>query len=173
MVTLPIGTRLDASPDVSDLTPTPDPVELQAARFNRHTFWCGQSGSGKTYALGVVLEQLLLRTELPLLVLDPNGDFTRIAEPHPRAPAPEAATAIAEKDLRVLHTTRPGGSRLHCRFTDLSTAAKAAVLRLDPILDAEEYNVLLHFDRETDAVRNVRGWSRPACGPGDLTRSSP
>ena len=28
---------------------------LDARRFNRHTFWCGQSGSGKTYALGVVL----------------------------------------------------------------------------------------------------------------------
>ena len=23
---------------------------LLASRFNRHTFWCGQSGSGKTYA---------------------------------------------------------------------------------------------------------------------------
>ena len=37
------------------------PFALDAGGFDRHTFFCGQSGSGKTYALGVVLEQLLLR----------------------------------------------------------------------------------------------------------------
>ena len=37
---------------------------LDAGGFERHTFLCGQSGSGKTYALGVLLEQLLLETSL-------------------------------------------------------------------------------------------------------------
>ena len=36
---------------------------LDAGGFDRHTFICGQSGSGKTYSLGVVLERLLLETE--------------------------------------------------------------------------------------------------------------
>lgn len=49
---LPIGTRFG----------TADPAHLIATRMNRHTFWCGQSGSGKTYALGVLLEQVLLHT---------------------------------------------------------------------------------------------------------------
>ncbi|WP_238705613.1 ATP-binding protein [Serinicoccus chungangensis] len=31
------------------------PLGLVARKLNRHTFWCGQSGSGKTYALGVLL----------------------------------------------------------------------------------------------------------------------
>jgi hypothetical protein len=31
---------------------------LDAGRFDRHTFFWGQSGSGKTYSLGTVLEQL-------------------------------------------------------------------------------------------------------------------
>ena len=53
---------------------------LDAGGFDRHTFLCGQSGSGKTYALGVLLEQLLLETGLRIVVLDPNSDFTRIAE---------------------------------------------------------------------------------------------
>ena len=44
-------------------------------RLNRHTFWCGQSGSGKTYALGVLLERVILHTRLPLVILDPNSDF--------------------------------------------------------------------------------------------------
>ncbi len=53
---------------------------LRAGGFNRHTFLCGQSGSGKTYSLGVVLEQLLLRTDLQLVVIDPNSDFVRLPE---------------------------------------------------------------------------------------------
>jgi uncharacterized protein len=51
---------------------------LDAKGFNRHTFLCGQSGSGKTYALGLLLEQLVLHTRLPLLVLDPNGDHVHL-----------------------------------------------------------------------------------------------
>ncbi|HUG51094.1 MAG TPA: DUF87 domain-containing protein, partial [Terrimesophilobacter sp.] len=56
------------------------PARLLADRFNRHTFWCGQSGSGKTYALGVVLEQILVHTGLPMVIFDPNADFVRLRE---------------------------------------------------------------------------------------------
>lgn len=116
-------------------------------------FWCGQSGSGKTYALGVVLEQLLLHTELPMLVLDPNADFTRIRETRPGA-EPADVAALAGKDLRVLHTTHDEEPRLRTRFIALSTAAKAAVLQLHPIHDAEEFNVLLHVDEEAAATND-------------------
>ncbi|TDE97335.1 ATP-binding protein [Occultella glacieicola] len=133
---LTIGTQLERPEQVA---------RLAAGRFNRHTFWCGQSGSGKTYALGVVLEQLLLATELPLLVLDPNADFTRMHETRSSG-NPDAVAAIAGADIRVLHSTRIGGERLHTAFIDLSAASKAAVLQLDPIADADEYNVLLHVD---------------------------
>ena len=54
------------------------PFSLDAGGFGRHTFLCGQSGSGKTYSLGVVLEQLLLETDLQIVVLDPNSDFVRL-----------------------------------------------------------------------------------------------
>ena len=53
---------------------------LDAGGFNRHTFMCGQSGSGKTYSLGLVLEQLLVGTSLPMVILDPNSDYVRLAE---------------------------------------------------------------------------------------------
>ena len=119
-----------------------EPAELAAQRFNRHTFWCGQSGSGKTYALGVALEQLLAHTALPIVVFDPNADFVRLAEVRPEAAQTETATLLAERDIRVL---RPGGDLpLHVRFTSLSLAAKAAILRLDPLVDRAEYNSLLH-----------------------------
>jgi len=136
---------------MSDLTigsMTDDPTEsvrLDPRRFNRHTFWCGQSGSGKTYALGIVLEQLLLHTELPMLILDPNADFVRLAEARSGAPAAHAEH-IAQSDIRVFRSGHGEGQKVHARYVDLSPAAKAAVLQIDPITDAEEYNVLLHWD---------------------------
>ncbi|GAA4381006.1 ATP-binding protein [Paeniglutamicibacter cryotolerans] len=141
-------------------------VQLRAEKFNRHTFWCGQSGSGKTYALGVVLEQLLLHTELPLLVLDPNADFTHLNRARPGANHGEA-TAMSTIPMRILHTTNPDGDQVRTRFIDLSVAAKAAVLRLDPLADAEEYNVLLHTDiapqdfNEPDYVASLRASGEP------------
>lgn len=126
------------------------PVRLDARRFNRHTFWCGQSGSGKTYALGVVLEQLLLHTELPILILDPNADFVHLPEARETASA-EDAQRLAETDIRVFRSSPGEGEPLHVRYLDLSTASKAALLRLDPIADAEEYNVLLNSDERAES----------------------
>lgn len=138
MTNLTIGTVL-GNPELA--------AELDARRFNRHTFWVGQSGSGKTYALGVVLEQLLLNTELPMLILDPNGDYTRLRETRPSANS-EDARSIADTDIRVFRSGTVEGERLRVRFVGLSTASKAAVLQLDPVADAEEYNVLLHAEEK-------------------------
>ncbi len=67
---LPIGRVLDAAPTTE--------VAVSASALLRHTLVCGQSGSGKSFALGVMLEQLLLRTQFRLVVLDFNGDFARL-----------------------------------------------------------------------------------------------
>ncbi|QDP97869.1 ATP-binding protein [Microlunatus elymi] len=143
--TLPIGTAA-GNPDQQ--------VALRADKFNRHTFWCGQSGSGKSYALGVVLEQLLLNTDLPLLIMDPNSDYVRLAETLPHASAAESER-LAAADVRVLNSGTRGGERLQTRFLDLDVATKAATLRLDPITDLDEYNVLLHIDE-----RRPESWDR-------------
>lgn len=157
MTTLTIGTSVD------------DPsrrVELDARRFNRHTFWCGQSGSGKTYALGVVLERLLLHTELPMVIFDPNGDFTRMRTVRPHASADDASQ-IEATDIRVFRSGKSDGDELHVRYLELSTASKGAVLQLDPIADAEEYNVLLHMREQApliaaeEMVTRLRGSGDP------------
>jgi uncharacterized protein len=120
-------------------------AELIAKRFNRHTFWCGQSGSGKTYALGVVLEQLLAGTSVPIVIFDPNADFVRLGEVKPEAAGTSTAAALKQRDIRVL---RPGDhdNPLRVRFTALPLAVKAAMLRLDPLTDRAEYNSLLHVE---------------------------
>ncbi len=135
MTMLTIGTDITGS----------TPATLDASRFNRHTFWCGQSGSGKTYALGVVLEQLLLHTELPILILDPNADFVRLREARPEV-TPQQRERLEATDIRVFRSGQTDGDRLRVRYTELSPEAKAAVLHLDPIADAEEYNILLRSE---------------------------
>ena len=122
-------------------------ARLMPQRFNRHTFWCGQSGSGKTYALGVLLEQLLIGTGLPMVIFDPNGDFVKMHEAHPDAEGTEKdRQALADRDIRILQPGAPDPGGLYVRFTDLPMPAKAAVLRLDPLVDHAEYNELFHLE---------------------------
>jgi len=134
---LPVGAFLD-SPAVS--------ARLLANRFNRHTFWCGQSGSGKTYALGVVLEQLLLRTRLPMVIFDPNADFVNLREPNPRNADADAAAELADRDIRVLRPSSADAQPLRARFVDLPPRAKGAVLQLHPLDNRDEYNELVHME---------------------------
>ena len=126
-----------ATLEIGTLLGTDDaPARLIPLRFNRHTFWCGQSGSGKTYALGVVLEQLLLHTALPLVIFDPNADFVRLGE----------GGALAGRDIRVLRASSPDPDCLRVRFVDLPARAKGAVLHLHPLDDRAEFNELLHLE---------------------------
>ena len=128
---------------------------LQAAGFGRHTFVCGQSGSGKTYTLGAILERLLLETDLRLVVLDPNSDYVRLGElrsaeelamDQAAYEALAARYSAAVEDLFV-HGSKPGQRPLRSRFGRLSMEQQALVLDLQPIRDAEEYNVFRRITR--------------------------
>jgi hypothetical protein len=117
---------------------------LDGAGFDRHTFFCGQSGSGKTYALGTVLERLLLETSLRIVVLDPNSDFVRLDAVREDVGEELASRyRAASEGLVVRRGGVQGPDRLHVRFVDCDTDEQAAVLRLDPIADAEEYGTLV------------------------------
>jgi len=136
--TLHVGSLMDAQDIRARLIPH---------RFNRHTFWCRQSGSGKTYGLGVLLEQLLITTGLPMVIFDPNADFVRMREAHPHADgAGPEQQALNERDIRILRPGAPDPGGLYVRFTGLPMPAKAAVLHLDPLVDRTEYNELLHLE---------------------------
>jgi Helicase HerA, central domain len=120
---------------------------LDAGGFGRHTFMCGQSGSGKTYSLGVVLEQLLLETQLRIIVLDPNSDYVRLAEL--RAEGEPVAARYAEAAAGVaVRSAADRGEPLGLRARDLDADQQAALLRLDPIADREEYAELARIVAE-------------------------
>ncbi|HSK15877.1 MAG TPA: ATP-binding protein [Gaiellaceae bacterium] len=117
--------------------------DLDAGGFDRHTFLCGQSGSGKTYSLGLVLERLLLETALRIVVLDPNSDYVRLGRLREgRDSELGARYADAAAGVVVRTAAGEGEQRLRLALPELDPAAQAAALRLDPIADREEYAVL-------------------------------
>ena len=133
--------RRGAAIGVGELLLAPGvPFALDATGFGRHTFLCGQSGSGKTYSLGVVLERLLLETGLRIVVLDPNSDFVRLGELRAGADQVDAARFALLRDEVVV---RRAGAGLALRIRELDARLQAAVLRLDPVRDREEYGELV------------------------------
>jgi len=139
--------RHDAQLRLGQLAQAADvPCRADAGGFNRHTFLCGQSGSGKTYSLGVILEQLLTETDLRLVVLDPNSDFVRLGEVRGDAdPVVAERFRKAAGGVTVYSADAPGERRLRLHAADIDPATQAAALRLDPIEDREEYAALAGF----------------------------
>lgn len=131
------------------------PIDLDARGFARHTFVCGQSGSGKTYTIGKLLEELLLHTGLPIVALDPNSDYVTLTEPRDREDTDLDAEAYERRceQLNELADDVPvfgaGRDRLAVRFGALRPAEQALVLGLDPVGDGQTYGLLL---RAVDAA---------------------
>ncbi len=127
---------------------------LDSGGFNRHTFMCGQSGSGKTYSLGVVLERLLAETTLRVVILDPNSDYVGLGRIREGADAELAARySDVPGEVAVWRNDDAAAHPLRLRFADLDAPAQAAVLGLDPIRDRDEYAVLVDLLRAQVAGR--------------------
>lgn len=150
---LPVGTWTSGETGAEAL--------LRAQGFGRHTFLCGQSGSGKTYALGVLLEQVRLHTGLRVVVLDPNADCVQMNQVRPGVPDEVAAAWQARGPVTVLGSDASGAEPLRLRFATMPRAAQAAVLRLDPLRDRGEYSLFVRrslgtgTDTDTDSLATV------------------
>ncbi|MDH3225856.1 MAG: ATP-binding protein [Thermoleophilia bacterium] len=127
------------------------PAALSASGFGRHTFLCGQSGSGKTYTLGRILEQLLLETDIRIAVFDPNSDYVNVGALREREETgldPAEYEELADRYMRVASQIKVYGgpdapSALRARFGRLTPAQQATVLGVDPIADPEEFNAFI------------------------------
>jgi hypothetical protein len=62
------------SPDYSDM------VRIPTNKMDKHTVVIAQSGSGKSFFLGRLIEEIMMKSKARCLILDPNGDFRRINE---------------------------------------------------------------------------------------------
>jgi hypothetical protein len=57
-----------------------DLFKIPAGQMAAHTAIIAQSGSGKSFFLGRLIEEVALRTRARCLILDPNADFRRLHE---------------------------------------------------------------------------------------------
>jgi uncharacterized protein len=149
-----------AALDVGELALAPGaPFRLDGAGFGRHTFLCGQSGSGKTYSLGVLLERLLMETSLRVVVLDPNSDYVRLGELRDGADTAslERFASVAGA-VAVRHGTEEADA-IRLRFRELSPSHQAALLRLDALADREEYAELTAL-AEDESIRSIADLKR-------------
>ena len=65
--------------------------------LTRHVAVLAKSGSGKSYAVGVLLEEILSK-KVPLLVIDPHGEYTDMKFPND-----------SDKDLMTKFNLSPKG----------------------------------------------------------------
>ena len=138
---------------------------LKASGFSRHTFLVGQSGSGKTYSLGVLLERLLVHTSLPLIIIDPNSDYVHLGRLMPREkvamrgrPAMDESAyaalgeAMAASGPVSVASAEGGDLPLRLHLSDLSLAEQAMTLGLDAVRDADEYSAFMDVVEELSSV---------------------
>ena len=120
-------------------------ARLRSKGFARHTFMCGQSGSGKTYTTGALFERLLAGTTLPIVVLDPNSDHVHLDALNDSEDTSEAAERFraAASTVRVARARGLSGSYTLCAdFSDLPIEWQALLLRLHPVADSDEFDAL-------------------------------
>jgi len=67
--------RADAKPGLQTIDQL---VATPSTAIANHAVIIAQSGSGKSYFLGRVLEEVLIKTRCKILVLDPNADFRKV-----------------------------------------------------------------------------------------------
>jgi len=126
-------------------------AELDSGGLNRHTFMCGQSGSGKTYSLGLLLERVLAETTLRIVILDPNSDYVGLGRLREDVDPARAEGYRAVPGDVAVWSNEPGADHLlRLRFPELDSRTQGAVLGLDPIADRDEYAVLTDLLRATE-----------------------
>ena len=146
------------------------PFGLDAGGFDRHTFLCGQSGSGKSYcAWASCSSSCCWRPTCGSSILDPNSDFVRLARgPRRRRRRPAERWRALAGGIRVRAATAAGDARLRLRFAELGRgdAGRAAAAR--PLADREEYAELAAL-LAGDGPRASRSWRPPTVPrPGAL-----
>lgn len=56
------------------------PLYLEASGLKAGTVIIAQSGSGKSFTLGRLLEEIAAKTRARIVILDPNSDFVKLSK---------------------------------------------------------------------------------------------
>lgn len=73
----------DAGLRIGNLETNPDiDIHVDSQDFYKHFSVLAQTGAGKSYLTGVLIEELL-EEDFPVLIMDPHGEYSSLQEPNP------------------------------------------------------------------------------------------
>ncbi len=72
--------NLETNPDID--------IHVDPEDFYKHFAVLAQTGAGKSYLTGVLIEEML-EDDIPVLVIDPHGEFSSLGEPNPESENPD------------------------------------------------------------------------------------
>ncbi len=145
---------------------------FDADGFGRHTGWFGQSGSGKSFAIGILLERFIAKLKnARVVVFDLNGDFTGLDTPVSQdefkaknRDFPFGYWSDYQKELekvtdkktvfRTLNFVKKEDSS-YILFGDLDASEKAALFRLDPAIDRDLYHKLVETTKDSRSLKTI------------------
>lgn len=87
--------------------------KLPLKKMNRHTAVFGQSGSGKTNTLAVLIEELHFNANADIVILDPNGDFASMAEELRKPENDKVISALGDAPKEVWTNRMQSYSKTH------------------------------------------------------------
>jgi DNA helicase HerA-like ATPase len=76
------------------------PIKIPFKGLLHHTLIVGQSGSGKSFFIARLAEEILLRTRARVLIVDPNGDFRQLSSPNDEFWSDENARLLRRFDAK-------------------------------------------------------------------------
>lgn len=132
---------------------------IEPRRHGCHVAVLAQSGSGKSFMVGRLIEELLIKTKARVVVLDPNSDFVRLGEVSavpwsdpalskwffPRETAKNFAARWRRVKKAVLSNRNflPGTNPLLVNWGSLTDNQRADVMGIDREEQAELYSMLI------------------------------
>jgi uncharacterized protein len=142
-------------------------VKIYSDGFNRHTFLCGQSGSGKSYALRKILEQLMVNKEIRILVLDFNSEFVLMKNLYTlqqinksEEENNEKLTTVTEYDY-FKEKFNSVSENIEIFRPDLPSIDKDNKLKINYCeLSQEDQAILLGYDPLSDTTNDIENYHR-------------
>jgi len=89
--------NLETNPDIDIFVNNED--------FYKHFGVLAQTGAGKSYLTGVLCEEML-EQEMPLLIIDPHGEYHSLGLPNPDNSEEQASYDVTEYSPNILMSTR-------------------------------------------------------------------
>jgi len=86
--------------------------------LTKHVFVTGKSGSGKSYCVAVILEELLDK-KVPLVIIDPHGEYSSLGQPN-----------LADKEKMERFGIKPKSYRVQEFSPDIESNPSARPLKL-------------------------------------------